>query len=129
MADSTYSKKSLNKKNNFIQKLSKKETVSSQETAATIGNMKRHYGDHNYFGILLGKNNIVSKSKIKRVKGISQVLDDKNLSSPLRDLNLMRSLESEVNINQDKITKSIESTKNGSSFNYTPNLNRDGSYG
>ena len=120
--------------NSFVQKVAKKETLGSQETAATIGNMKRHFTDHhNYFGILLGKNksNIIStskaKPKIKRVKGMSQVIGSKYLSSPARNRNLIKSMENSFKTNkQANFTKSIESNKN-TSFEYKKGLFRNAS--
>ena len=119
--------KSINKKNSFIQKLTKKETLASQDTAATIGNMKRHFADHNYFGILFSKNNSIAKPRIKRVKGMSQVIGSKHLSSPARGLNLIKSMESSSKVNnQTNVTRSIESNKN-TSFEYKPSLFRNAS--
>lgn len=106
-SDSLKIKDSVNKKNSFIHKLTKRETEASQETAATIGNIKKEY---------------FNKSKIKRIKGILQVCEAVHIASPPKSTNMMRSMDTGFKGSYENITKSIESTKNASSFDYTPNL-------
>lgn len=96
--DSKTSKKQLNKRNSFIAKIAKKkEAESSQETAATIGNMKKHAVDHNYFGLLFGKNPHATHSftdkTAKRIKEMSTIMNSHHLLSPGKGLGLMRSME------------------------------------
>ena len=117
----------------FIQKLSKKETEASQETTATIGNLKRRPVDtidSSYFGYMFAnKNNgIMSKSKIKRIKGISQVINSKQLNSPTRGLNLVKSMETSHGFSGGSIGMASQNY-NTESLEYTPNLFKEESGG
>ena len=84
-----------------MQKLQRnKEAELSQETAATIENMKKYAVDNNYFGILLGKNNHhihSNKNKsTKRNKGIYRNDKSQNLLSHGITTGLMRSMDNQT---------------------------------
>lgn len=127
-SNSMMAKKQNKKRNSFIQKLTKKkEAELSEETAASIGNMKRQFIDHNYFGILFNKNQIKPKNKsVKRTKGVSETMNVKNLFSPQKQFELMKSMESSMKRKHSKMTKSSDLTHHASSTNYTPKLRSEG---
>lgn len=90
--DSTHTsfQKSLQTRNSFIQKLTKKENtvvfknlgvgMSGEETAATMG-LTGNTGEHNYFGLVLDKGG-KGKKGVKRIRGFKEIVNVKNLHSP-----------------------------------------------
>lgn len=79
-------KNKMAKQNSFIQKLTKKKEVeASDETAASIGNMKRQF-------INSVKPKVKNKS-VKRTKGISEIVAGNHLFSPQQQFDILSSLE------------------------------------
>lgn len=125
-------KKTIKQKNSFIQKLSKKKKESQmvEENSASIGNfylynivlgnMKRQFIDHNYFGILFNKNPAQKPQSVKRTKGLSEIMNSKNLLSPSKHFELMKSLGNSMGGKHTKMGKSGEMTHH--STNYTPKI-------
>lgn len=88
--------------------------------------MKKQYIDHNYFGILFNKNHHVKRNKsVKRTKGTSEIVNVKNMMSPPKQMNLLKSMENSAKIYSNKFIKHGDATHHASSTNYTPKLKSD----
>ena len=89
-----------------------------------LGNLKRQYIDHNYFGILFNKNKPSGHKNrsVKRTKGISEIMNVKNLLSPSKELNIMRSMENSKKDKHNKLKKSEALAKHVALTMHTPKL-------
>jgi hypothetical protein len=82
--------------------------------------MKRQFIDHNYFGILFNKNPSYKPQSVKRTKGLSEIMNVKNLVSPSKHFEMMKSMENSLSGKHAKMGKSGEMTHH--STNYTPKV-------